>query len=130
MSMIHLLWKRFVLEKFTGIRKQTVGADFMTKKVVIQDTDVILQLWDTAGMERFHQGTLGAGFYRGANGAFLVYDINSERSFEQLSQWRDEALSKLDTDDFFPMVVVGNKSDTRDETNPEDRVDQTPVLDW
>ena len=97
---------------------------------MIRDTEVILQLWDTAGMERFHQGTLGTGFYRGANGAFLVYDVNNEKSFEQLAMWRDEATSKLDSDCFFPMVVVGNKVDKRAEVNLNDRVDQTSVLEW
>ena len=48
--------KRYTTDKFSDTRRATVGADFMTKKIRIEDTDVILQIWDTAGQERFHQG--------------------------------------------------------------------------
>jgi Ras-related protein Rab-7A len=85
-----------------------VGADFMTKKIKIEDSDVLLQLWDTAGQERFHQGTIGQSFYRGSNGCVLVYDIINEASLEQLILWRDEAINRLDIDSYFPIVVVGN----------------------
>jgi hypothetical protein len=40
------------VDKFSGIRRATVGADFMTKKLQIMDYDVVLQIWDTAGQER------------------------------------------------------------------------------
>jgi len=51
------MMKRYVTDIFSGTRRATVGADFMTKKVKIEDYDVMLQLWDTAGQEKFHQGT-------------------------------------------------------------------------
>jgi Ras-related protein Rab-7A len=50
------MMKRYVTDKFTGNRRATIGADFMTKKVKIEDTEILLQIWDTAGQERFHQG--------------------------------------------------------------------------
>lgn len=50
------MMKRYVTDKFTGTRRATIGADFMTKRVKIEDADIILQIWDTAGQERFHQG--------------------------------------------------------------------------
>jgi GTPase SAR1 family protein len=65
------------------------------------------------GQERFHHGTLGNAFYRGANGAMLVYDLMNPRSIQQLAQWRDEAVSKIDADVYFPIVVIGNKLDLR-----------------
>ena len=77
------------------------------------DNDVILQIWDTAGQERFQQGLLGSAFYRGSHGALLVYDVSNEKSFEQVAHWRDEAISRVDQDTFFPIVVVGNKIDLK-----------------
>ena len=43
----------------------------------------------------------------------LVYDIMNPRSIQQLAQWRDEAVSKIDADVYFPIVVIGNKVDLR-----------------
>ena len=43
----------------------------------------------------------------------LVYDVMNPRSIQQLAQWRDEAVSKIDADVYFPIVVIGNKVDLR-----------------
>lgn len=45
----------------------------------------------------------------------LVYDVMNPRSIQQLAQWRDEAVSKIDADVYFPIVVIGNKVDLRAE---------------
>jgi Ras-related protein Rab-7A len=121
------LIKRYTTGKFTENRVATIGSDFMTKVVDLMGIQVVLQIWDTAGQERFHQGTIGAPFYRGANGCLLVYDVTNEKSMEQLSQWRDELVNRIEVTTFFPIVVVGNKTDMRTELNT---VDQTEVLKW
>jgi small GTP-binding protein len=43
------------------------------------------QLWDTAGQERYESMT--NAYYRDAVGAFLVYDISSEQSFQNVHKW-------------------------------------------
>mmetsp|Transcript_1287 Transcript_1287/g.2094 ORF Transcript_1287/g.2094 Transcript_1287/m.2094 type:complete len:218 (+) Transcript_1287:39-692(+) len=121
------LIKRYTTGKFSEDRTATVGADFMTKLVDIMGYDVVMQIWDTAGQERFHQGTIGAPFYRGSNGCLLVYDVTNEKSIEQLRQWRDELIYRMDSESYFPIVVVGNKIDKRTEENA---VNQTEVLQW
>jgi Ras-related protein Rab-7A len=112
------------------LRRPTVGADFLSKRIVLHDTDVALQIWDTAGQERFHQGTISTSFYRGAHGALLVYDVNNEKSIEQIAQWRDECIEKAGNEYYFPIVVVGNKTDLRDQTNVSQRIDQSIILSW
>ncbi len=102
----------------------------MTKKINIHDVEVTLQVWDTAGQERFHHGTLGGSFYRGSHGALLVYDVNNDKSIEQVAQWRDECVSRSDTNAFFPIVVIGNKIDLREATPESERVDQSEILNW
>lgn len=94
-------------------------------------------MWDTAGQERFHQGTIGSPFYRGAHGALLVYDVNNDKSIEQLALWRTECLSHVDDEGLFPIVVVGNKVDLREQnqqnqtdTETEPNPDPTGVLRW
>jgi Ras-related protein Rab-7A len=144
---------RYVLGKFHGRRVPTVGADFLSKKLLIDDVDVTIQIWgklhasdhdhstipvivcitvDTAGQERFNQSTLGASFYRGAHGALLVYDVTNGKSFEQVSLWCDEVMNKIEPGTYFPIVVVGNKVDLRDNNsdNHADYVDQNAVVAW
>jgi Ras-related protein Rab-7A len=121
---------RFATGRFSGLRRPTVGADFLSKKIEIHDVEVSLQIWDTAGQERFHQGSLGNSFYRGAHGALLVYDVNNADSIEQIVQWRDECLQHQEGDNYFPLVVIGNKVDLRELAKPEDRIDQRDILTW
>ena len=53
--------------------KSTIGADFLTKEVKVEQNLVSLQLWDTAGQEKFH--AMGASFYRNAECCILVCDL-------------------------------------------------------
>jgi small GTP-binding protein len=72
---------------------------------------VKLQVWDTAGQERFK--TVVSGYYRGCNGAFMVYDVSNRESFNNLSIWSDE-IKKYCPKDISPVVhVVGNKTDLK-----------------
>jgi Ras-related protein Rab-7A len=119
------LMKRYCTSTFSYSRKATIGADFMTKAITLNDDQVILQIWDTAGSERFHQNSVGNMFYRGAHGAMLVYDVTSSASFAQLMKWRDEIVEVLGNTDL-PVVVVANKIDLRSDETP----DNTEVITW
>jgi len=127
------LMKRFCNNSFTEIRRATTGADFSTKRMIISGEEVMLQIWDTAGQERFNHGTLGGAFYRGADGAVLVYDVTSAPSFEQVGKWRNELLSRIEEDEAaFPLVVVGNKVDMEGSTPMDGThgVDKAAVVEW
>ncbi len=101
---------QFVFHKFSNQYRATIGADFLTKEIQIDDQLVTvqvciyvmksgfklffhfpLQIWDTAGQERFQ--SLGVAFYRGTNGCVLVYDVTSQDSFRSLDSWREEFLT-------------------------------------
>ncbi|OOO05428.1 small GTP-binding protein domain-containing protein [Aspergillus oryzae] len=99
-----------VNKKFSASYKATIGADFLTKEVLVDDR----LIWDTAGQERFQ--SLGVAFYRGADCCVLVYDVNNSKSFEALDSWRDEFLIQASPRDpeNFPFVVIGNKIDVEE----------------
>ncbi|KAK8607015.1 hypothetical protein V6N13_052766 [Hibiscus sabdariffa] len=111
------LMNQYVYNKFNPQYKATIGADFVTKELQIDDK----LIWDTAGQERFQ--SLGSAFYRGADCCVLVFDVNIQRSFEMLSNWHEEFLKQVqrlitshdsaDPSDpeSFPFVVIGNKID-------------------
>lgn len=118
---------QYINKKFSSQYKATIGVDFLNKEVMIDDKLVTLQIWDTAGQERF-QKSLGMAFYRGADACILVYDITSEKSFEQLNSWRDEFLNQAHPrdPDNFPFVVIGNKIDKENER----RVPKAKATQW
>ncbi|UOH83746.1 hypothetical protein LQV05_006483 [Cryptococcus neoformans] len=107
--------------------KATIGADFLTRELVVDDRVVTMQLWDTAGQERFQ--SLGVAFYRGADCCVLVYDVNSNKSFEALDGWRDEFLVQASPHDpeNFPFVVLGNKIDMEESKR---MVSQKRAMTW
>ncbi|KAI5845997.1 ras-like protein Rab7 [Tricharina praecox] len=105
------LMNQYVNKKFSPSYKATIGADFLTKEVILDDRSVTLTIWDTAGQERFQ--SLGVAFYRGADCCVLVYDVNSAASFEHINSWRDEFLIQASPRDpeSFPFVMLANKID-------------------
>lgn len=108
------LLERFVKNRFSQQYKATIGADFYTKEMVVDEVDISAQFWDTAGQERYQ--SLGSAFYRGADACVLVYDITDMRSLDTLASWRDEflvAAAPRDPDSF-PFIVLGNKVDVTD----------------
>lgn len=70
---------RFTKNEFNLESKTTIGVEFATKTLIVDDKTVKVQIWDTAGQERYR--SMASAYYRGANGALLVYDITRSTSF-------------------------------------------------
>ena len=81
----------------------TVGIDFKTKVVGYNGINVKVNLWDTAGQEKFR--TLTTGYYKGANAVIFVYDITERDSFFQLRDWINE--TKKHVGNQFIGLIVG-----------------------
>ncbi|XP_059499132.1 ras-related protein Rab-7a-like isoform X3 [Stegostoma tigrinum] len=105
------LMNQYVNKHYTNQYKATIGADFLNRNITVDGKNVCLQLWDTAGTERFH--SLGSILYRAADCCVLVFDVTSEASFKALDSWRKEFLLQADPSDpdNFPFLVIGNKAD-------------------
>ena len=114
------LLERYTKNSFRPQRRVTLGADFASKVIDVGEERVRLVIWDTAGQERFHHGTIGGAFYRGADGALLVYDTTDFPTFAQVELWRRELLQRVDGPEAFPIVCVGNKMDLPCPTRKED----------
>ncbi|XP_069700470.1 ras-related protein Rab-18-B-like [Periplaneta americana] len=99
---------RFTDDNFDPDQALTIGVDFKTKKITIDDNTVKLAIWDTAGQERFR--TLTPSYYRDAQGAILVYDVSTKQTFTKLETWLDE-LDTYSTKNNIVKMVVGNKID-------------------
>ena len=108
------LMNRFVHNEFKGDYASTIGAKFLTKEIDIKTDDpdeegahVQLSLWDIGGQPRFVD--VRTTFYRGSQGAILVYDLVREETFNELESWYSEMIKVLDDD--LPLIIIGNKSD-------------------
>lgn len=85
----------------------TVGIDFKTKLVGHNGKNIKVNLWDTAGQEKFR--TLTTSYYKGANAVLFVFDITERDSFFQLKEWMMETKKHVGND--FVGIIVGNKLD-------------------
>jgi small GTP-binding protein len=85
----------------------TLGASYIVQTAELGDRHVELQIWDTAGMERY--ATLGPVYYRDADAVMFVYDLTNPSSAEALPHWF-EAFTQAIQNPYFGLVV-GNKLD-------------------
>jgi len=101
---------RFTSNEFYVGNKATIGVEFGHAEVTLGDnTKVKVQIWDTAGQERFRAIT--RGYYRGAVGALIVYDITKAQSFKNVEKWLQELGEHADSD--IVIMLVGNKTDLK-----------------
>jgi len=99
---------RFTDDDFEEDQPCTIGVDFKTKIVNLEDKRVNLTIWDTAGQEKFR--SLTSSYYRGAHGIIITYDVTRRDTFDSLSMWLKEVEVYL-TDKDPITLLVGNKVD-------------------
>ena len=101
---------RFTNGTFSQNYLATVGLDNYTKIETIDNKNVQIKLWDTAGQEKYK--SLTKSFFRGAEGVILVYDITNLESFTDLKLWINSIKENLGEEkESIPSIIVGNKID-------------------
>ena len=98
---------RYIDDKFTPSFVTTIGIDFKIKMVVNGGKRIKLQVWDTAGQDRFRSIT--HQYLRGLNVIVLIYDVNNIASFESVTDWVVSIDEKADK--YVQVILVGNKID-------------------
>ena len=115
------LLHRLTNNEFLTDHEVTVGVEFGTLLVKLENQVFKLQIWDTAGQESFKSIT--KIFYRGAHCIFLTYDITRLETFNNLNQWYAEAADSGEQDAIF--FLVGNKCDMEEKREvTQDRVER------
>ena len=89
----------------------TYGIDFKTKFVTINNYKYRVDLYDTAGQERFR--SISVNSIRMSDGVILIYDITNEFSYENIYGWMDNIYQVKGKD--FPVILIGNKCDKDEE---------------
>lgn len=98
---------RFAKGEFKNDYAITLGIDYLSTKIQIDDKYFQLELWDTAGSERFRSIT--KGYYKNSTCAIIVYDITDEKSFRDVTAWLEDC--KKFTNNKTHLILVGNKID-------------------
>lgn len=108
---------RFTEEKFNETYVNTLGVDFRFRTLVLDSRRVKFQIWDTAGQERY--GSMASTYYRGADAIIMVYDVSSQKSYDNLMEYWGKEIEKNGIDCPFK-VLIGAKSDLayKREVNP------------
>ena len=108
--------KRFIDDSFTEKHINTIGVDFAIKVIQFKEKLIKLQIWDTAGADRYRSIT--QAYYKGSSIIFLVYDVTNLNSFKNIKNWMK------DIEDFNKEKVyiglVGNKCDSLDRVITEE----------
>ncbi|KAL3472419.1 P-loop containing nucleoside triphosphate hydrolase protein [Aspergillus californicus] len=107
---------RFVKDEWRVLSSQTIGVEFASRIVKLgtghRRTRIKLQLWDTAGTERFR--SVSRSYYRGAAGAILIYDVASHASFSSLPTFLMDARALASPN--LTVLLSGNKADLTQES--------------
>lgn len=104
--------RRYVHNFFSQNYRATIGVDFALKVLNWdQKTIIRLQLWDIAGQERF--GNMTRVYYKEAAGAFIVFDVTRNATFDAVIKWKQDLDSKVQLPDGSPIpcILLANKCD-------------------
>ena len=85
----------------------TMGFQFYSFHVKINQKIFKLQIWDTCGQEIYR--SLITNFYRTASLAIIVYSVTDKRSFEETEIWLKQV--KLNADPNCKIFLIANKVD-------------------
>jgi len=102
------LLNRICHDKFQPNYDSTIGVDFFNKTIAYNETIFKIQLWDSAGQEKYK--SLIPSYIRGASIIFLIYDLNHHESFESISNWLG-FVNQYTKKENVQLVLVGNKKD-------------------
>ena len=105
------LTTKAVKNNFEEYYQATVGFEFLTFNMKVNDKVIKLQIWDTCGQEIYK--SLISNFYRNSSLAVLIYAIDNKESFNHAENWLNDLKSQANPD--VRIFLVGNKADLEDD---------------
>ena len=105
------LTAKAVKNNFEEYYQATVGFEFLTFNMKVNDKVIKLQIWDTCGQEIYK--SLISNFYRNSSLAVLVYAIDNKESFNHVENWLNDLKGQANKD--VRIFLVGNKADLEEE---------------
>ncbi len=103
------LLKRYITNEFSSSYQASLGVEFESKKMNIDENTVVLvKIWDTCGEEKFRAMT--KQYYRDAQGIFLLFDLTAPPTFFNLKRWLNEVENAMDLKKTC-LMIIGSKAD-------------------
>ena len=105
------LTSKAVKNTFEDYYQATVGFEFLTYNLKLNDKVIKMQIWDTCGQEIYK--SLITNFYRNSSLAIVTYSIDNKESFVHAENWLNDLRSQANPD--VRIFLVGNKADLEEE---------------
>lgn len=106
------LISQFVYKCIEDKYQPTIGIDFLPKRMEIDGKEVKLQIWDTAGQEKFN--SIISSYARDSFIAVIVYDLTKRKSFESVDKCINDLVKIHDPENKIKLLILGNKTDLID----------------
>lgn len=105
---------RICLEKFDSSIIPTIAVDFKNYLIKINEKFIRLQIWDTAGQEKFR--SIVEQYYKNADICLFIYSIDDIKSFDSIKNWYKEVLDKnvKAGKNEMKSILLGNKKDVEE----------------
>ena len=92
----------------------TIGVEFKIKSYKYKNKEYSLQIFDTAGQERFR--SVGEAYYRMGEGFFMIFDLTNLDSLKVLDEWIEKVKENAQNP---KLIIVGNKDDIKEQIPKE-----------
>ena len=103
------LIRQYIYKQFNNEYNVTIGLDFDTKKIKIDNQILNLHIWDTAGTEIYQ--SLTSSYIRNSHVGIVVFDITNRKGFEECKNWIDIYRQYQSRETKELIYLVGNKID-------------------
>ena len=111
------IFKRYFKNEFEGNYNSSIGIDFQTKVIKRKSKQYSIQVFDTAGEERFRSIT--SSYFRMAEYFLLIFDLTNRNSFDAIPEWIALLKEYVEKPKF---MIIGNKSDLEKNKIPDDEI--------
>ena len=111
------IFKRYFKNEFEGNYNSSIGIDFQTKVIKRKSRQYSIQVFDTAGEERFRSIT--SSYFHMAEYFLLIFDLTNRNSFDAIPEWIALLKEYVEKPKF---MIIGNKSDLEKNKIPDDEI--------
>ena len=103
---------RYIQRKEYNGFLSTIGIDSLTINAEVNKENILFELFDTAGQERYE--SISKNYYKQVDGILFFFDVTNEESFKRIDKWIKN-IEESENMNNFEMILIGNKIDKSEE---------------